>query len=261
MKRKGYFIVGIIIIVLLILTGCSPKNTKKLQKFVIGCDNYRPYIYTDEDGEPAGIDVELAKEACRRMGYEPVFKQIEWNQRDNELESGNVDCLWSCYSMKDQEKDYEWVGPYMYGRQVVAVLKDSPIKTLDDLEGKSVVVRVSSQAESIFLQHTDKHIPKVANIYSLNDVDEIITALRNDYADACAGYSATLIELFNNAGISYRFLDEDLARAKFGIAFSKNSDKALRDKLSKALEQMYNDGTTKQILESYGLNTDKALRE
>ena len=61
----------------LTLVGCASKTDNELPKLVIGCDNCRPYNYTDEDGNPAGMDVDLAKEACRRMGYEPVFEQIE----------------------------------------------------------------------------------------------------------------------------------------------------------------------------------------
>lgn len=242
-----------------ILCGCASKKEQKLPELVIGCDNYRPYNYTDEDGEPAGMDVDLAKEACRRMGYEPVFKQIEWNRRDVILVSGEVDCLWSCFSMDGQEDRYAWVGPYMYSRQLVAVLEDSPIEHLSDLAGKSVAVRVGSKAETTFLEHTETGVPQVQNVYCLTDLNEVVTALRNEYVDACAGYAAAIREQLNNANVPYRFLDEDLARAKLGIAFAKNGDEELRKKLAAALEDMRSDGTTERILKSYGVDTDKVL--
>lgn len=243
----------------LTLVGCSSKTDNELPKLVIGCDNYRPYSYTDEDGKPAGMDFDLAKEACRRMGYEPVFEQIEWNRRDVLLASGKIDCLWSCFSMDGQEDRYAWVGPYMYSRQIVAVLYDSPIKHLSDLEGKSVAVRVGSKAETTFLEHTETGVPQVQNVYCLNSLSDVITALRNDYVDACAGYAAAVREQLRNAGVEYRFLDEDLARAKLGVAFSKGSDEELRNKLSDALDEMLADGTTARILQAYGVDTDKVL--
>ena len=260
MKKRNLVLLSILIGGMLLNTGCSEENTEPLPQLLIGCDNYRPYNYADEDGEQAGIDVDLAKEACQRMGYEPVFLQIEWDERDNCLNNGEVDCIWSCYSM-DQDGDYEWVGPYMYSRQVAVVLEDSPIYKLSDLDGKSVAVRVGSPAEDIFLNRADSNAPQVENVYSLNDIDAVVTALRNDYVDAGAGYSATLTELLNSIDISYRFLDEDLSRAELGIAFSKNSDPALRKRLSDVLEEMRLDGTTRRILENYGLNADKALGE
>lgn len=240
--------------------GCGAKKESELPQLVIGCDDYRPYHYTDEEGEPAGIDVELAVEACRRMGYEAVFEPIDWNMRDDILQSGAVDCLWSCYSMNG-EQDYEWVGPYLYSRQVVAVLETSPIHQLQDLNGGSVAVKVGSQAEKIFLRHLDRKISEMDQVYSMNDVDAIITALRNDYVDACAGYGATLTVLLKNAGVPYRFLDEELSHARLGIAFSKNSDPKLRKALESALNEMRQDGTIAQILEDYGLDVEKNLGE
>lgn len=41
----------------------------------------------------AGIDVEIAAEACRRIGYEPVFREIALDERFARLAAGEVDCL------------------------------------------------------------------------------------------------------------------------------------------------------------------------
>lgn len=244
---------------LLSLCGCTAGTEQARPQLVIGCDDYEPYNYADEDGEPAGMDVELAREACRRMGYEPVFRRIDWNERDALLESGEIDCLWSCFSMSGQEDAYAWVGLYMTSRQIVAVLEDSPIRTFGDLEGKSVGVRVGSKAEDIFLKHTEENIPLVGSVFSLNTVDELATALRNDYVDAIAGYAAAAREMLQNDGIAFRFLDENLSEATLGVAFAKDSDPALWDKLAAALGEMLDDGTTREILAGYGVDTDKAL--
>lgn len=259
--RKGKIVIASLMIVGTILSvGCFGENRENLPQFVIGCDNYEPYNYTDEDGEPAGIDVDLAREACKRIGYEPVFRYIDWSKRDIYLENDKVDCLWSCYPM-DNESNYEWVGPYMYSRQVVVVTENSTIHKISDLNEKSVAVRVGGCAEDIFLKRTDDNVPRVKNLYSLNNVDEIVTALRNNYVDACAGYSATITVLLNNAEVPYRFLDEDLSRADLGIAFKKNGDTKIRKELEEVLKEMRKDGTTERILKSYGLDADKALGE
>lgn len=238
---------------------CEAAQPQALPQLVIGCDDHEPYNYADADGEPAGIDVVLAREACSRMGYTPVFRRIDWSQRDTLLERGEIDCLWSCCAMDGQEASYAWVGPYMNSRQIVAVLEDSPIRTLDELAGKRVAVRVDSKAENIFLEDTDGSVPRVAEVYSLNTADELATALRNAYVDAVAGYAAAAREVLQNEGIAYRFLDENLSRASIGVAFAKDSDAGLREKLSDALRGMLRDGTTKQILERYGVDTEQAL--
>lgn len=54
---------------------------------------YTPYFYRDVSGSYAGIDVEIAAEACRRIGYEPVFREIALDERFARLAAGEVDCL------------------------------------------------------------------------------------------------------------------------------------------------------------------------
>ena len=263
MRIKKYLsYLFLILISVGMLCGCSAPGfaqTDALPKLVIGSDNYRPYNYIDENSEPAGIDVELAKEACRRMGYTPVFKQINWDEKDALLEAGTVDCLWGSFSMNGREEKYLWAGPYMYSRQVVAVLKDSDIQTLSDLKNKRIAVQSSSKPEEIFSKRTNDQIPKVKNIYCLLDMDEVVSALRKDYVDACAGHAEALAELLQNIGGSYRFLEEDLIRSELGVAFSATGDSQLRDRLNETLIEMREDGTVQKILESYGLDTEKAL--
>ena len=52
------------------LTSCGETKAKDggLPQIVVGSDTYPPYIYLNNDGVPAGIDVEIATEAFRRMG-------------------------------------------------------------------------------------------------------------------------------------------------------------------------------------------------
>ena len=56
------------------LAGCKNTNISKNETekpvITLGSDSYPPYNYLNEDGIPTGIDVELATEAFKRMGYQ-----------------------------------------------------------------------------------------------------------------------------------------------------------------------------------------------
>lgn len=242
------------------LCSCASSAAKNedLPQLTIGSNNFPPYTYKDTNGEPTGIDVEIATEACHRIGYEPSFVWINWSQRNELLENGTVDCLWGGYPMKGDD-DYAWVGPYAACQQVVAVPEDSSIYTLDDLAGKSVAVRISSDAENIFTSSRGKNIPNLKSLVCLRNADDLPVALYNEYVDACAGYAASLIVLFQNSEYSYRFLDENLDSAQLGIAFSQNSDPSLRAALEQAIADVWQDGTMKKILESYGRDATQAF--
>ena len=125
------------------LTSCGGTNAKdsSLPQIIVGSDTYPPYIYLNNDGVPAGIDVEIATEAFRRMGYAARFETIDWEQKTTLVESGALDCIWGCFSMDGREEAYRWAGPYMVSRQVVAVDADSSIQSLSDLAGKTIAVQ------------------------------------------------------------------------------------------------------------------------
>ena len=138
------------------------------------------------------MDVSLAREACRRIGYEPVFRLIDWDQKDEFLQNGEVDCLWGCFSMNNREEIYLWAGPYACSRQVVAVRQDSDIQSLGDLAGHRVAVQIRSKPEEIFSAGTDPRLPTVSNIYCLLRMEDVVSALRKGYVAACAGHAAAL---------------------------------------------------------------------
>lgn len=49
--------------------GMQEHRTETPITIKVGSDNYPPFNYTDENGNPAGVDVDLAKESFGRLGY------------------------------------------------------------------------------------------------------------------------------------------------------------------------------------------------
>lgn len=244
-----------------ILSGCSDKSavsSDALPVIIIGSDEYEPYNFSDKNGNPAGIDVEIASEAFLRMGYKAQFKNIVWNEKDEMLATGKVDCLWGCFSMNGREDIYRWVGPYMNSRQAVAVRADSNIYSLSDLSGKRIAVQSSSKPEEI-LSKKSADIPQVSELYCFVRTEYIFAALRKNYVDAVAGHEYMLRVFISESDDKYRLLDESLLLSRLGVAFAKDSDSALPEKLRATLYDMKNDGTLAKIAVKYGLDPNTAL--
>ena len=141
-----------------LLCGCGAQQPEPaLPEIIIGSDTYPPYVYLDDNGDPTGIDVEIATEAFRRMGYQAVFTTIDWEQKKTLVDSGEIDCIWGCFSMSGREYDYQWAGPYAISRQVIAVDAGSDIYTMGDLAGKTIAVQSTGKPEDLFLHH--RHPP------------------------------------------------------------------------------------------------------
>ena len=98
MKKLMFYVLPFLLV--LSLFGCTnSEKTGDLPEILIGSDTYPPYLYFDNNGNPTGIDVDIAKEACRRLGITPVFKQITWDRKDSFLDSNEIDCLWGSFTM------------------------------------------------------------------------------------------------------------------------------------------------------------------
>ena len=247
----------------LLACGCSHMESGTVQEdtrpaIVVGSDIYPPFNYMDENGDPTGIDVELATEAFDRMGYRAVFKGIDWEDKDRLLKEGTVDCVWGCFSMSGRADRYRWAGPYMVSRQVVAVNEDSPIHSLKDLEGKVVAVQSTTKPESIFLNPGGK-IPEVGGVYSLEDRELIYTALGKGYVDAISAHETAITQYMKDYGADFRILDEEILTTGLGVAFDRDDDRQIAEQLSETLEQMRQDGTSEEILSHYLPDAEKYL--
>ena len=60
--------------------GKADSYTATMPVIVVGSDNYPPFNYMGTDGAPTGIDVELATEAFKRLGYRVKFVTIDWEK-------------------------------------------------------------------------------------------------------------------------------------------------------------------------------------
>lgn len=229
----------------------APAPDADLPVITIGSDNYPPFNYVDADGSPTGIDVELAAEAFRRMGYRAQFVTIDWVDKKELVESGAVDCLWGSFTIDGREHDYRWAGPYMVSRQVVAVMPNSDIQTLADLTGKTVAVQATTKPESIFLSGSNPDLPEIRALLSLQKRELIYSYLSKGYADAIAAHETSILQFMSDFDAEYRILDEPLQVVGLGVAFALDDTRGLDRQLDATLQQMRADGTTAQILAKY----------
>ena len=241
----------------LLMSGCAKnESAQKADKsvkpvIVVGSDNFPPYNYEDANGQPTGIDVDLAKEAFARMGYRPVFSVIDWEDKKELVESGEIDCIWGSFSIDGREDQYRWSAPYMVSRQVVAVRKDSNIDTLSDLAGKRVAVQSTTKPEEIFLSHADPRIPELREVFSLQNRELIYPFLSKGYVDAIAAHETAILQYMADYGLEYRILDEPLLTVGLGVAFAKADTRGLERALSDVFAQMRADGTMERIIGKY----------
>jgi polar amino acid transport system substrate-binding protein len=144
---------------------------------------------------------------------------------------------------------------------MVAVASDSDINKISDLNGKRVAVMSSTKPETIFLERESEDIPEVEELYSMDDMEFVFTALQYDFVDAVAGHEIMIRQYMDSMAGDYRLLDEELQSVGVGVAFDKDNPSDAVIGLEQALSDMRDDGTLAQILETYGIIADSTELE
>ena len=231
----------------LAFTGCGKKESKK---FVVGFDQeFPPMGFVADDGSYTGFDLDLAKEAAKRMGKEFVAQPIAWDSKDQELATGNIDCIWNGFTISGREDGYTWTKAYMSNDQVVVVKKDSPITKLADLAGKTVAVQKDSSGLAALEEKAD-----LKNSFGkLVEMDSYLNAmmeLEMGSVDAIVMDEIVARYEIQTSGKAFKVLDEAVASEEYGVGFLKGNT-ALRDKVQKVMDEMAKDGTMAKISEKW----------
>jgi len=130
----------------------SWEDIKAKGKFVMGLDDqFPPMGFRGESGQIEGFDIDLAKAVAEKLGVEVEFQSINWDTKEMELKTKNIDVVWNGLTMSQKRIDSgEWgfSQPYLQNTQVIAVMSGSEIDTIADLAGKKVGVQLESSAQT-----------------------------------------------------------------------------------------------------------------
>ena len=231
----------------LAIAGCGKKDDKK---FVVGFDQeFPPMGFVADDGSYVGFDLDLAQECAKRMGMEYVAQPIAWDSKDQELKSGNIDCIWNGFTISGREDGYTWTEPYMSNDQVVVVKNGSGITSLADLAGLKVAV----QKDSSGLAALNENEALTSTFGELVEIDSYLQAmmeLEMGSVDAIVMDEIVARYEIQTSGKDFAVLDEAVASEEYGVGFLLgNTD--LRDEVQKTLEEMAADGTMAKISEKW----------
>ena len=130
--------------------GMSPPESsiqKKPSIRTIIVDNYYPYTFVNENGEPDGFSVDLIKAVAKVMGFEIRINAGTWEQARNGLKKRGIDFLPMMAYSKERDKDFDFSPPHTIAYDAFFTRKDSPeIKSINDLRQKKIIVMKNDQA-------------------------------------------------------------------------------------------------------------------
>ena len=233
-----------------LLSGCGKKQETApaaLKSIVIGLDDhFAPMGFRDEKNEIVGFDIDLAREAAKRLGLSVTFKPIDWSAKEAELKGKRIDVLWNGLTITDERKaNILFTKPYLENRQIIIVVDKSPIRGKGDLKGKVVGVQDGSSA----VDAVGKDESTAKAIKELKKFSDNVTALMDLSAgrlDAIVVDKVVGRYYASKRPGEYRVLDENFGTEDYGVGTLKD-DAELMSRIDKALADMKMDGSAAAI--------------
>ncbi|MBO4897191.1 MAG: transporter substrate-binding domain-containing protein [Clostridia bacterium] len=225
---------------------------KSKGKMVIGITEFLPMNFKDGSGEWTGFETDFATAVCEKLGVAIEFAEIDWDNKQNELNSKSIDCIWNAMCITDERKESMSISiPYMGNKQVLITKKEDVKKYLNGVDGARVVAEKGSGGEDLI--NGDAFFAN-AEFIPVNSQSTALLKVKSGTADiAVVDYVLTigfLVECtdFKNLAIVET---EDFEPEEYGIAFRKGSD--VTEKVNATINELAKDGTLQRIAEKYKL--------
>ena len=221
-------------------------------EMVVGMTLFAPMNY-EEDGELIGFETEFAKAVCEKLGVEAKFQEINWDSKEVELNSKNIDCIWNGMTITEERKATMSIStPYMENKQVMIVKKDNAEKYAESVKDANIVAEAGSAGEE--LGTTDEFFAEG----KFTAVDSQAKALM----DVAAGTSDIAIVDYvmsiGSIGEGTDFEDLVVVEGKsfnpeeYGIAFRQGSD--VTEAVNTAMAELAAEGKLEEIAKKYKLD-------
>ncbi len=250
-------------------TVASPDGTTKVIRAVTG-GSPKPYVYTDDDGNLTGFDIEVLQAIVDKLpGYELSVEQADFESLFSGLSAGTYDIAVNNLSYRpERAENYYFSYPYdAIQYDFIQRSDDTPLTSLEDASKRGYTIECgASENVTAALEDWNKNNPD----YPINIVyTEADLGVRFEHiVDGAADFRIDDQPIFNSYLQDYGFdlqgtplSDEEVAKISDSLEayflFPKTEDgKALRDEIDKALVEVRDDGTLKELSEKY-FNADQ----
>ena len=222
---------------------CGGNKEAAQKVYVVGTNaEYPPFEYV-ENGEIAGFDAEIIKEAAKRMGIEYKWLNTNFDGLIPALQTKKVDIVIAGMSVTpEREKAVNFSIPYLTSNVAIVTNSKNPIKDMNDLSGKSYGVELGTTKENSARKIAG------AEVVPFSSTTGALVALKSGKIDG----------MVLDESVSSKYIEKNPELVLVGVmegepkaaAFNKD-DKELMENFSKVLEEMIADGTVAELREKY----------
>src|SRR5512136_1005764 len=217
------------------------------QKLVVGGDHENPPYEFIENGRPTGFNIELMRAVADAAGADVEFRLGPWSQVRDAIEQGKIDALAGMYYSKERSKAVDFSVPHTMVTAGLFVRNGSPIRSIDDMKGKEVIVQKGDVIDDYLRKKGTAS--RLIEVKDPADVLRLLASGRHDCALMPSRFQGEY--LLKSLGISkVRAMSADLPQLRYCFAVKKGNT-PLKYRLDEGLNILKVNGKYKEIYDKW----------
>lgn len=230
-----------------IFGGCSRSAANHSDRvYRIGYSEDYPWDFAGADGQPAGLSVDLVREAARRRGI-----RLAWTYGQDAIAAitnGRTD-LWVQLTMRPERRSILHISePFLTTETTFIVPADVPVTSVRDLQHG----RIAGLNFDPVRRNLRQLLPE-STFLPVADARDAIRAVSDGRADAAFldRFTASGVLLAAGSTQSLRMFTSGMPRVVFGVG-STFEAQGVADSIRDEMRSMARDGTVQRLSQSWG---------
>lgn len=232
----------------------SAKATPVKSSYKIVMDSsFAPFEYQNDSGKYEGIDVDLIKAIAKQQGFNIEISNPGFDAALNAVQTGQADGVMAGMSITDARKEiFDFSDAYYTSNILLAVKKESSVKSYDDLSGKTVGAKNGTSSYTWLSEHAAQYG------YILRAFDEASTmydSLNSGSIEALMDDEAVLRYAIKQ-GRNFDTPTDGEKSGEYGFAVNKGANPELLEMFNNGLAALVKSGEYDKIVSKYLGSTD-----
>jgi ABC-type amino acid transport substrate-binding protein len=215
------------------------------EPLTVGSDIPYPPFEQGKAGEYTGFDIELMEAIGEKIGRKAEFQDTSFETIFRDVAQGKFEAVVSAATItEEREKAVDFSNPYYLSEQAVLVKEGSDVKSLEDLEGKTVAAQQGTTGLELAKEKLGG-----SEIRPFPEGPDAVNALKAGTVEGViidAPVAQNAVEKSGGVEIAEKVPTEE----EYGIAVAQGETELL-DEINKGLEEVLDDGTYKKIYEKW----------
>ncbi|MEA2033999.1 MAG: transporter substrate-binding domain-containing protein [Euryarchaeota archaeon] len=140
-RHPGFLLFILFCILILTISPVYAAGTANQIILAGGDENFYPYEYIDDSGQPAGFNIDLLNAISEEMNLNISIELETWHKVRKDLENGRIDLITGMYYSEERDRTINFSNHYIIVSNAIFVREGSDIRSLKDISGKEIVVQ------------------------------------------------------------------------------------------------------------------------